>query len=405
MMNKASNSKKRMMVWLLSCMLLLSLMMPTVTSAADIAFDEPLNGINNNLFYTSDGWGNGVDFGVGWRAANQEFSNGIMALRLDNTGCPTNCAGKNYASGEYATNVKYGYGRVEARIKAAKGTGLVTALFTYSGQATNTSNDEIDIEILGKDTTKLEANYFTNGVGQHSTIIDLGFDSSLAFHNYAFEWSPTYIKWFVDGNLVHTENGSRGTLPTSPGHIMANLWSGAGPAEVWTGPFVYPGTPIRAYYDWVKFTPASDLPPGEAEGTGLTANYFNNMDFTSLKATRTDATVNFDWGLGAPMTSMDADTFSVRWTGKVKPQYTGTYTFYTSSDDGVRLWVNNQLIINKWVDQATTEWSGTIQLTAGQKYDIKLEYYDNTEDAIAKLSWSSPLQAKQIIPQNRLYLN
>ncbi|MGO4695603.1 PA14 domain-containing protein [Paenibacillus sp. 2TAB26] len=105
------------------------------------------------------------------------------------------------------------------------------------------------------------------------------------------------------------------------------------------------------------------------------------------------------------MTSMDADTFSVRWTGKVKPQYTGTYTFYTSSDDGVRLWVNNQLIINKWVDQATTEWSGTIQLTAGQKYDIKLEYYDNTEDAIAKLSWSSPLQAKQIIPQNRLYLN
>lgn len=67
--------------------------------------------------------------------------------------------------------------------------------------------------------------------------------------------------------------------------------------------------------------------------------------------------------------------------------------------------MNNQLIINKWVDQATTEWSGTIQLTAGQKYDIKLEYYDNTEDAIAKLSWSSPLQAKQIIPQNRLYLN
>ncbi|MCD9024984.1 beta-glucanase [Cohnella silvisoli] len=390
---------------LATCILLLGLTLPNQASAADVAFNEPLNAVNGNLFAASDGWGNGADFGVGWKAANLEFNNGIMATRLDNAGCPAGCSGKNYASGEYSTLAKYGYGRVEARMKTAKGAGLVTALFTYSGPATGTSNDEIDIEILGKDTTKLETNYFTNGVGQHSTIIDLGFDSSLAFHDYAFEWSPSFIKWYVDGILVHTENGSRGTLPSSPGYIMVNLWSGAGPAEVWTGPFVYPGAPVRAYYDWIKFTPASDLPPPQVDGTGLTAKYYDNMDFTSLKATRTDATVNFDWGYGSPMTSMGADTFSVRWTGKVMPQYTETYTFYTSSDDGVRLWVNNQLIINKWVDQAATEWAGTIQLTAGQKYDIKLEYYDNTEDAVAKLSWSSASRSKQIVPQNRLYPN
>ncbi|MFF2885827.1 PA14 domain-containing protein [Paenibacillus sp. NPDC057967] len=153
----------------------------------------------------------------------------------------------------------------------------------------------------------------------------------------------------------------------------------------------------------MKFTPASELPTDN--GTGLTAQYYDNMNFTSLKTTRVDATVNFDWGYGAPISSMGADTFSVRWTGKVKPQYTGNYTFHTSTDDGLRLWVNNQLIIDKWVDQAETEWSGSIYLTAGQKYDIKLEFFDNTEDAIAKLSWSSASQSKQIIPQSRLYPN
>ncbi|WP_158453665.1 beta-glucanase [Paenibacillus beijingensis] len=400
-MMSAKAKLKGMKALLAAAIVVLGLAFPKQTTAADTAFYEPLNAVNNKMFYVSDGWGNSPNFGVGWKASNLEFNGGIMSPRLDNAGCPDACSGKNYASGEYATNLKYGYGRVEARIKAAKGTGLVTSLFTYSGPAAGTSNDEIDIEILGKDTTKLEANYFTNGVGGHGTVIDLGFDSSLTFHNYAFEWSEDAIRWYVDGNLVHTENGSRGPLPTSPGYIMVNLWSGAGPAEIWTGPFTYNGTPIRAYYDWIKYTPASQLP--SELGTGLTANYFDNIDFTALKATRTDAAVNFDWGTGSPMASMASDTYAVRWTGKVSPQYDGTYTFYTSTDDGVRLWVNNQLIINKWFDQGTTEWTGTIQLTAGQKYDIRMEYFENTGSASAKLSWSSASQPKQIIPQHRLY--
>ncbi|PAK50182.1 glycoside hydrolase family 16 protein [Paenibacillus sp. 7541] len=256
-MTKWMSIRVKMTALLAVAALLISVSATQPVQAQGAAFTEPLNGPNPGMFYTSDGWGNGVDFGVGWKASNQEFSNGIMALRLDNVGCPSNCSGKPYASAEYATTQKYGYGRVEARIKAAKGAGLVTSLFTYSGAAPGTSNDEIDIEILGKDTTKMETNYFTNGVGGHSTVIDLGFDASLDFHDYAFEWSPTSIKWYVDGRLVHTETGSRGPLPTSPGYIMVNLWSGAGPAEIWTGKFTYPGHPIRAYYDWIKFTPAS----------------------------------------------------------------------------------------------------------------------------------------------------
>ncbi|NJK91339.1 MAG: hypothetical protein HC904_05595 [Blastochloris sp.] len=136
---------------------------------------------------------------------------------------------------------------------------------------------------------------------------------------------------------------------------------------------------------------------------GLTARYFDNMDFTNQKLVRTDATIDFNFGTGSPDPSIGVDTFSVRWTGKIKAPVTGTYTFKTSTDDGVRLWVNGTQIINKWVDQAETPWSGTITLTAGQKYDIKMEYYENGVGAVAKLSWSYPGQAEQIVPASALF--
>ena len=104
-----------------------------------------------------------------------------------------------------------------------------------------------------------------------------------------------------------------------------------------------------------------------------------------------------------PHPTVGADTFSASWEGKVEPQYSQTYTFYTVADDGVRLWVNDQLVIDKWVDQGPTEWSGQIALQAGQRYDIRMEYYENGGGATAKLLWSSASQAKGVIPQARLY--
>jgi len=137
--------------------------------------------------------------------------------------------------------------------------------------------------------------------------------------------------------------------------------------------------------------------------TGLLAQYYDSTDLTNLKITKVDATVDFDWGSGGPDPTVGADTFSIRWSGQVQPQYTQTYTFFTTTDDGVRLWVNNVLLIDKWILQGPTEWSGSIALTAGQRYDIKMEYYENGGGAVARLSWSSPSQAKQIIPQSRLF--
>lgn len=138
-------------------------------------------------------------------------------------------------------------------------------------------------------------------------------------------------------------------------------------------------------------------------GTGLTGQYYDNIDLTALKVTRTDATVNFDWGTGSPDGAIAADTYSVRWTGQVQGQFSETHTFYTVSDDGVRLWVNGQLLINNWTNHSATENSGSISLTAGQKVDLKMEFFENGGDAVAKLLWSSPSVAKQTIPQSQLY--
>jgi len=82
----------------------------------------------------------------------------------------------------------------------------------------------------------------------------------------------------------------------------------------------------------------------------------------------------------------------------------GQYRFSTVSDDGIRLWVNGQQVINNWTDHsAATNTSAAITLTAGVKYTITLEYYERGGDATARLQWSYPGQATQTIPQSRLF--
>jgi hypothetical protein len=156
---------------------------------------------------------------------------------------------------------------------------------------------------------------------------------------------------------------------------------------------------------WPGFTIAgiSDPPGASATGTGLYGEYFNTKSLTQRKLSRTDSTVNFDWGSGSPDPSIGTGTFSVRWTGWLQAPSSGSYSFHTLSDDGVRLWVNGTLVINNWTNHAATENSGSISLTAGEKYDIKLEFYENTGAAVIKLFWTPPGQGKQIIPQQRLY--
>src|SRR3990167_7760910 len=139
-------------------------------------------------------------------------------------------------------------------------------------------------------------------------------------------------------------------------------------------------------------------------GTGLEATYFNESNLTDQGATRVDPTINFDWGTGPAIPNVIyGNTFSVRWTGHIRAEYTETYTFYTRTDDGVRLWVDGQLLIDQWINQGqAVEWSGNIALTAGRSYNITMEYFENTQRAVAQLSWSSQSTPKVIVPQSVL---
>jgi len=165
--------------------------------------------------------------------------------------------------------------------------------------------------------------------------------------------------------------------------------------------------------------PKSQLfPPVETPlagtGTGLRGFYYSGINVGNqgepLLLTRIDTTVNFELTYSKqPLVLSPApgivpeDMYSVRWAGQVQAQYSETYTFYTVADDGVRLWVNGSWLINDWVNQSATETSNTINLVAGQKYDIFMHYYENTGEAVTKLYWSSPSTPKQIVPKSQLY--
>ena len=207
-----------------------------------------------------------------------------------------------------------------------------------------------------------------------------------------------------------------------PPGLLTTTWSLVnGPASVtFTAPnalstsatFQVPGTyTIRLTAFDGQATSSDDLTvvvaaPG-GSGTGLLAQYFNDAGsgvyFTALVLTRTDPVVDFDWASAAPDPTVQADNFSVRWSGQIKAPVTGTYTFTTASDDGVRLYVNGQLLIDNWTDHAVAQNTATIALVADQKYDIRMEFYDHGQLATARLSWAYPGQTLQVVPQWVLY--
>jgi parallel beta-helix repeat protein len=153
--------------------------------------------------------------------------------------------------------------------------------------------------------------------------------------------------------------------------------------------------------------PSGDLISGDlqanAVGNGLTAEYFNELNFTGTSLKRIEPNINFAWGNGSPASSIDASTFSARYSGEILAPSTGTYTFFTTSDDGVRLNINSKLVINDFNDHAPRTVSGSAILTAGQRVPFKLEYYESYGGATLKLEWSGPGVARQVIPTANLF--
>ena len=143
-------------------------------------------------------------------------------------------------------------------------------------------------------------------------------------------------------------------------------------------------------------------------GGGLVGEYANygggvpdppESPFQNVTLTRIDPGINFHWGSGSPEPDViDTDNFAVRWTGELEVPLTGRYTFKTTTDDGVLLYVNGVEMADSWRTQSAEEQSGTIDLVAGEFASIKMLYFATTGNAQADLRWGHESFPLEIIP-------
>jgi alpha-L-fucosidase len=127
---------------------------------------------------------------------------------------------------------------------------------------------------------------------------------------------------------------------------------------------------------------------------------------------RIDPQIDFDWVRNSPIPELSEDDFRVAWTGFLEPEFTETYTFEAEADDGFRLWIRDDLILDNWgiggpasemeiPDQSAPD--GRIRLRAGQRYPIRIEYYEGKQNASVRFFWSSRSRSREIVPQTQLY--
>ena len=184
-------------------------------------------------------------------ADNVIVQDGLLTLRL--TAEPA--GSRLYSGAELRTDNETGfftYGRFETRMKAARGSGVISSLFTYRYDPWQ----EIDVEFKGRDTRAVQANLFYNLPGSNAPYevppfpadAPLPYDAADAFHVYAFEWEPGVVRWFVDGEQV-LESQDPDQVPYLPQQLMMNVWATDLP---WAGPFDPGALPAEAQYDWVR---------------------------------------------------------------------------------------------------------------------------------------------------------
>ncbi|WP_228745289.1 PA14 domain-containing protein [Paenibacillus sp. S150] len=292
---------------------------------------------------------------------------------------------------------------------SARWTGQIKPSYSETYQIATTSDDGIRVWIDG--TAVIDSWTKQSGTERTGTIaLNAGelYDIKIEYYENAGD-ANIRLMW-------QSPSQTKGTVPTSA--LFANAAAaGANKELLAVVPAATPtptpaatpvptATPTPAATPVPTATPAPvPVPANAPAANGLQAEYFNNMQLAGAPAlVRTDAVLDFNWRQGSPDTAIGIDFFSVRWSGKLKPLYSETYQIYTTSDDGVRVWVNGTLVIDSWMKQSGTERTGSISLQAGLLYDIKVEYYENQGDARARLMWESPSQVKGTVPASALFL-
>lgn len=267
--------------------------------------------------FESDGWTNGKPFNVQWTANNVAYEKGVAKLTISDNPSGSEETFTEYYGGEMRTYQYFGYGDYEVRMKPAKKAGTASTFFTCTGDYDTNPNtgkpnpwDEIDIEFLGQDTTKVQFNYYVNGVGGHEYMYDLGFDASEDFHTYGFRWAEDYITWFVDGKPVYRVDATESSpMPSTAGRMLMNYWCGASAAENWMGKYSDPGEE-GPEYQWIKTSAKVDW--GEIPEPVETEEYEGDWSKIAAQAVEFDKSDN---GVGTDYTiTPSADNKSAKIT-------------------------------------------------------------------------------------------
>jgi endo-1,3-1,4-beta-glycanase ExoK len=216
---------------------------------AQEAFFDDFNSLDQSRWYVSDGWSNGAHQNCTWSTDQVAASGGTLRVGF----APQPKGDRQYRCGELQTRKAYGYGTYEARLKTPSGSGLNAAFFTYIGPQQGKPHDEIDFEILTRDTGHVDTTTFVNGKSGSGQSHALPRPSDSDFITYAFTWSPDSVRFYIDGQLVRTMDDPK-TIPTNPQRVFFSLW-GSDTLTDWMGQFAPVSAPIAMEVDWVAFTP------------------------------------------------------------------------------------------------------------------------------------------------------
>lgn len=223
--------------------------------------------------------------------------------------------------------------------------------------------------------------------------------------NFTLSTSPAGIGLLLDGQPVATPLTVTGVVGVTR-TLEALATQSVGATQYAFGGWSDGGARVHTISTPAAATSfiATYQPVSAGAGGGLRGEYFNNPTLSGASVlTRVEA-IDFDWLDGSPASgTVNTDWFSVRWTGEIEAPVSGTYVFSTVSDDGIRLSINGQSVIDNWTDHPPTVDTGTpISLNAG-RYPITLEFYENGGGAQARLRWSYPDVSTTAVPATRLF--
>lgn len=199
----------------------------------------------------SHGWSNGSWMLNDWRRSEVEVKPGLLTLHLRRG--PEE-AGNELSSGEIQSHQRHRYGYFEVRMKVPRGAGLVTGVFSYAGRDGRVRPNEIDIEILGRNTRVAELTIHEGGQAT-SQRITLPFDAADGFHTYGFDWQPGFVRWYADGKLIHVEDGPAARRVTRPQQFILNLWASR-ELHAWVGRIDMARAPWRLEVSCIAYAPA-----------------------------------------------------------------------------------------------------------------------------------------------------